>query len=107
MEPAKPLNVAIVGGGPGCKAIMDMIFADKLSQLHMKLIGVASTHRESVGYQYAQEQGIHTTEDYRDLYKLKNLDMIIELTGRDELANEIYLSKPERIRVMEDRKSVV
>jgi hypothetical protein len=44
MEKGKPLNVAIVGGGPGCEAIMDMIFAEKLSQLRMNLIGVADTH---------------------------------------------------------------
>jgi signal transduction histidine kinase len=28
VERAKALNVAIVGGGPGCKAIMDMFFAE-------------------------------------------------------------------------------
>jgi len=39
MEQVKTLNVAIVGGGPGCKAIMDMIFAEKFSQLRMKVIG--------------------------------------------------------------------
>ena len=29
MEHVQALNVAIVGGGPGCKAIMDVIFAEK------------------------------------------------------------------------------
>jgi hypothetical protein len=47
MEQAKALNVAIVGGGPGCKAIMDIILAEKLSQLRMKLIGVAPSHPHS------------------------------------------------------------
>jgi hypothetical protein len=28
MKQVKTLNVAIVGGGPGCKAIMDMILAE-------------------------------------------------------------------------------
>jgi len=97
----KPLNVAIVGGGPGCKAIMEMIFAEKLSQLHMQLIGVASTNPEAVGYCYAREKGIYTTGDYRDFYELENLDMIIELTGRDDLANEIYRTKPQHVRVMD------
>ncbi len=101
MEQVKALNVAIVGGGPGCKAITDMIFADKLSQLHMKLVGVACTNPKAVGYRYAQEKGIYTTQDYRDLYKLKDLDMIIELTRRDDVANEIYRTKPDRIRVMD------
>ena len=100
MEESKIINVAIVGGGPGCKAIMDMIFAAKLSQLRMNLIGVACTNPKAVGYLYAKEKGIYTTTDYRDLYELSGLNMIIELTGRGEVANEIYRTKPDRIRVM-------
>ncbi len=100
MEESKIINVAIVGGGPGCKAIMDMIFAAKLSQLRMNLIGVACTNPKAVGYLYAKEKGIYTTTDYRDLYELSELSMIIELTGRGEVANEIYRTKPDRIRVM-------
>jgi len=100
MEESKIINVAIVGGGPGCKAIMDMIFAAKLSQLRMNLIGVACTNPKALGYLYAKEKGIYTTTDYRDLYELSELHMIIELTGRGEVANEIYRTKPDRIRVM-------
>ncbi len=101
MEQVKTLNVAIVGGGPGCKAIMDMIFAEKLSQLRMKLIGVACTNPDAVGYRYAREMGIYTTTDYRDLYKLKDLNMIIELTGRKQVANEIFETRPHHVRVMD------
>jgi signal transduction histidine kinase len=101
MEEAKLLNVAIVGGGPGAKAIIDMIFAEKLSQLQMKLIGLASTNPNGLGYHYAQERGISTSSDYRDLFKLKSLNMIIELTGREEVANEISLTKPQHVRLMD------
>ena len=101
MEQVKTLNVAIVGGGPGCKAIMDMIFAEKLSQLRMKVIGVACTNPGAVGYRYAREMGNYTTRDCRDLYKLKDLNMIIELTGREEVANEIRRSKPDHVRLMD------
>lgn len=100
MEDSSVINVAIVGGGPGCKAIMDMIFAAKLSQLRMQLIGVACTNPKAVGYLYAKEKGIYTTTNYLDLYDLPELHMIIELTGRDEVANEIYRTKPDHIRVM-------
>jgi len=101
MKRKKVLNVAIVGGGPGCKAIMDMIFAKKLSQLQMKLIGVACTNPKDVGYLYAQEKGIYTTKDYSDLYKLKDLNKIIELTGRKKVADEISRTKPEDVRLMD------
>jgi transcriptional regulator with PAS, ATPase and Fis domain len=100
MEEMTAVNVAIVGGGPGCKAIMHMIFAEKLSQLRMKLIGVACTNPKAVGYRYAQEQGIYTTRDYRDLFKLRDLNMIIELTGREEVASEISRTKPEQVTLM-------
>jgi PAS domain S-box-containing protein len=100
MTEGKELNVAIVGGGPGCKAIMEMIFAKKLSQLKMILVGVASTHQDSVGYRYAREMGVYTTTDYKNLYALPHLDMIIEVTGRQEIANEIFRTKPEHVRLM-------
>ena len=102
MEQAKVLNVAIVGGSAGCKAIMEMIFVEKLRQLRMKLIGVADTNPNAVGYRYAQEKGIYTTKDYRDLYQLKGLNMIIELTGRDEVANDIFRTKPDHVRLMDN-----
>lgn len=101
MEGHKGLKVAIVGGSIGCRAIMDMIFAETLRQLHMEIIAVADINPEAPGYRYAQENGIYTTMDYRDLYKLKDLNMILELTGRDDVANEISRNKPEHIRLMD------
>ena len=97
----KALNVGIVGGGPGCKAIMTMIFREKLSELPMNLVGVACTNTKAVGYVFAKKMGTYTTTDYRDLYKLKNIDMIIELTGRDKVAAEISQNKPGNIRLMD------
>ena len=100
-EQVKILNVAIVGGGPACKAIMDMIFAEKLSQLRMKLIGVAHTDPDAVGYRYALEKGIYTTKNYRDLYSFEELNLIIELTGSDAVANKIFLTKPANVRLVD------
>jgi len=102
MKQDKALNVAIVGGGPGCKAIMEMIFAEKLSQLRMKVIGVADPNHNAVGYQYAREKGIYTTKDYRDLYRLKDLNLIIELAGGDEVTNEIFRTKPDKVRLIDN-----
>ena len=101
MEQLKTVNVAIVGDGPGCKVIMDMIFAERLVELQMKLIGIACTNPKAEGYLYAQEKGIYTTRDYHDLYKFKDLNMIIELTGRDDVADDISRTKPGHIRLID------
>ncbi|MES0362420.1 MAG: PAS domain S-box protein [Desulfobacteria bacterium] len=101
MEQLEAINVGIVGGGRGCKAVIEMILARKLKRLRMKIVGVADLYQDAVGYRYAQEQGIYTTTDYRDLYRLKDLHMIIELTAREEVANEIPRTKPKHVRFMD------
>jgi len=101
MEQLEAINVGIVGGGRGCKAVMEMILARKLKRLRMKIVGVADLDQNAIGYRHAQEQGIYTTTDYRDLYRLKDLDMIIELTAREEVANEIPRTKPKHVRFMD------
>lgn len=101
MKEDKALNVAIVGGEAGCKEIMDLIRAAKFKRLRMNLVGVADISSGAVAQRYAQEQGIYTPQDYRDLYTLKSLDMIINVTGRDEVANEISQTKPDHVRVMD------
>ena len=78
-----------------------MIFAERLRQLYMKLVGIVDTDPEAIGYRFAQENGIYTTMDYRDLYRLKDLNMIIELTGRDEIAINISRTKPDHVRLMD------
>jgi PAS domain S-box-containing protein len=101
MEELEAINVGIVGGGRGCKAVMDMVLTEKLKRLRMNILGVADLNQDAVGLKYAQKQGIYTTTDYRDLYKLKDLHMIIELTGQEEVANEIPRTKPEHLRFMD------
>ncbi|MBW1770712.1 MAG: hypothetical protein JRJ17_06050, partial [Deltaproteobacteria bacterium] len=101
MEEVGTLKVGIVGGGSGCKAIMDMIFAERLSQLRMSLIGVACTNPEAVGYQYALEKGVYTTDDFLDLYELPGLNIIVELTGNGDVANQICQTKPDHVRVID------
>ncbi len=102
MKQDKALNVAIVGGGAGCKAIMDMILAEKLRRLRMKLIGVADSDQGAPGYQYARKKGIYTTNDYHHLYELEDLNLIIELAGDVDLADEIFRTKPNHVRLMDN-----
>jgi hypothetical protein len=67
MKQAEEYNVAIVGGGRACKAVIDMILPRRLKRLRMSILGVADPNPKAVGYCYAQEKGIYTTKDYRDL----------------------------------------
>ncbi len=94
-------NVGIVGGGPGCLAIMDMIPTDLLRQLRMKLIGVADINPDAPGIKRAQALEIYTTPDYHDLFALKDLNLILELTGSQKVSTSIQKEKPAHVQFMD------
>ena len=100
-ETDKRLNVAFVGGGAGCKAIMELILCDRFSELKMNILGVASRNPGSPGAVYAKGLGIYLTSDYSDFYGVDDLDLIIEVTGSDEVLQEILKTRPPRVKVMD------
>ncbi len=97
----KIFNVAIVGGGPGCLAIMDMIYKDRFRQLRMNLVAIADVNPAAPAIQRAKQLNIFTTTDYHDLFFLKDLDLIIELTGNPVVSQAIQEEKPTHIQFMD------
>ncbi|MCD4717554.1 MAG: PAS domain-containing protein [Desulfobacterales bacterium] len=95
------LNVAIVGGGSGCLAIMDMISMDHFRQLRMNIVGIADVNPDAPALKRAQSSGIYTTKDYHDLFHLPNLDLIIELTGSKEVSKAIQSAKPAHLQMID------
>jgi nitrogen-specific signal transduction histidine kinase len=95
------LNIALVGGGSGCKALIQFLEAHKLQHFHVHVVGVADLREDAPGLVYAKEKGIFTTSEYRDLFALENLHMIIEITGRGDVFVELMQTKPEHVKVMD------
>ncbi len=88
------LKLAIVGGGRACKFFLKL---GNLPYLQIDIIGVCDINPEAEGFRMAQQLGIYTTTDFRDLFVLKALDGIIELTNnRDVLVELIQLRPPPR-----------
>jgi PAS domain S-box-containing protein len=97
----KVFNVAIVGAGHGCLAIMDLLSVDSQRQLRMKLIGVADNDQEAPGIKRAKALNVYTTTDYHDLFSLEDLNLILELTGSDEISQSIQAEKPAHVQFMD------
>ncbi|MBW2028043.1 MAG: PAS domain S-box protein [Deltaproteobacteria bacterium] len=95
------LNAAIVGGGKAGLAVIDMLTAQRHRPLQMDLIGVADINPEAPGARRARRLGIYTTTDYHDLFGLKDLNLIMELTGDPETSKSIQEEKPVHIHFMD------
>lgn len=88
------LNMAILGGGDRCKAILQAIIGARVNQEVPDILGVADPDSESIGVSFAREQGIFTTTEYEDLYAIKDLNLIIDLTREFGLADIVKEQKP-------------
>jgi nitrogen-specific signal transduction histidine kinase len=95
------INVALVGGGSCCKSLIQFLEEQSLKYFHGHIVGVADPREDAPGLVYAKERGIFTTGNYRDLFALDNLHLIIEITGKEDVFAELMLTKPEKIKVMD------
>jgi len=98
----RPLITAVVGGGPACEAILRMVEEDSLGSLRLSIVAVADSNADAPGVRYARRTGVPLiTKDYRDLYTIPDLRLIIELTGSDRLRDELESTRPRHIRLID------
>ena len=50
---------------------------------------------------YAKQKGLFTTTDYKDFYRIPELYLIIELTGKEDVLHEITQTKPTHIQLVD------
>ena len=95
------LKLAIVGGGRACKFFLKLVSLGNLPYLQIDIIGVCDINPEAEGFCMAQQLGIYTTTDFKDLFKLKDLDGIIELTNNRDVLVELIQLRPARVGIVE------
>ena len=95
------LNVALVGGGEICYKVLKYFDHKRLSLLNMKIAGVADVDKGSPGFVLAVELNIFTATDFKDLYRINGLNLIVDLTGSDKIGKEILRTKPEDVSLID------
>jgi PAS domain S-box-containing protein len=100
-NPMKRLRVAVIGGGPECLAIMDMVSGEIFQQGGISLVGIADANLASEAVRRARTMNIFTTRDYRELLRIRDLDLIIEVTGDPEITQDVERLKPTRVKLVD------
>ena len=98
---AHTINIATVGGGRACKYFIELLYDERLPFLDINIVGVCDINPEAEGFVLAKKLGIYTTNNFQDLFKIKDLDSIIELTGSQEVLLEIIRLRPKGVGVLE------
>ncbi|MBW2573125.1 MAG: PAS domain-containing protein [Deltaproteobacteria bacterium] len=98
---AHTINLAIVGGGRACKYFLDLLRSESFTYLTINVVGVCDINPEAEGFVLAKELGIYITKNFQNLFKIKDLDSIIELTGKKDVLLEIIRLRPKGVGVLE------
>ena len=98
----KPLNIVIVGGGRGCESFLRMIEGNRLGRWRFSIRGVADIDPKAPGLLHAHKiEGAIVTSNYRDLFNLPELDLIIELTGDIGIRDELERERPRHVPLID------
>jgi len=96
------MRTVIIGGGKGCRAIIELSLGGFLKELPLDILYVVDIDPEAPGVVFARERGINTSQDmYETMLKTSNIELVIELTGSDEVLNNIYKIMPSGTRLIE------
>ena len=94
-------NIALAGGGRFCKLLLQLLFSEHFEDQRPSVLGVADKNEQAEGLVYARQMGIFTTNDYRDLFELENLQILMELTADVRLGVILNLMKPCELRLID------
>ncbi len=93
------LNIAIIGGGSTCQAILQILLGNNFQKYNIKTLAVVDTENTKA-VQFAENYDIFTTNNYQNIFDLKNLNLIVKLTKNDGLSKIIEKSKPSKVRFL-------
>ena len=95
-------NIALVGGGKFCKEILEKTTSVYEQEgVYAPILAVADPDSESPGIRLADELGLLTFNDCRQLYDPRySIHLIIMLTPKPEIFEQILHTRPTRIRLL-------
>jgi two-component system NtrC family sensor kinase len=101
------MNIAIVGGGTRCRTLLDSIEKHTFREMHPRVVAVADPNEQAPGLVKAKEKGLFVTGDYNDFFERDDIDLIIELTGKQDVYNDILLKKKETVRAINHKTATL
>lgn len=103
----KSLRLAIVGGGKTCKFFLEFLKNEPFYDLLIKPVAVCDIDPKAEGFLLAKEMGIYTTNNFEDIFKITDLDSVLELTGSREVLLELIRLRPKGLGIVEHNISRV
>jgi PAS domain S-box-containing protein len=81
--------------------VLELVFQHKLAALSPEIIGVVDPDPDAPGMVLAQEHDLPTYASVEEALALPGLELVVEVTGIDDVREEIMRLVPDHVRVMD------
>ena len=96
-------RAAVIGGGETCRKLLVAVSEGGLDRINMEIVGVVDKNPRAPGFLFARKLGIFTSSDYHQFYFLPGINLIIELTGSDEIFEDLMRTRPRGVSILDRR----
>ena len=90
------IRMIIIGAGKGGTALLPIFYADK----DIEIVGIADVSRGAEGIKLAQKLDIPIAKDFKELIKTTPADVIVDVTGDNNVAQQINAIKPAQVELI-------
>jgi two-component system NtrC family sensor kinase len=95
------MKTVIIGGGRGCEAIIDLATSTFLKELTLDIECVMDIDPTAPGIQRARELRIDTSDNLEEVLSLEGVELVIELTGRNDVLQHIHRILPAGVTLVD------
>ncbi|MGD9015266.1 MAG: ATP-binding protein [Candidatus Omnitrophota bacterium] len=89
-------NILIIGAGQKAKALIELF----INSTRLNILGVIDADAAAPGIKLAKQLGIATAREYKAFLGKPELDEIINLTGNQELQEELIKQAPKNVKLI-------
>ena len=102
-------RMAVIGGGRALKQFLKLLEAleNNPRSPAVEIVAVADTNPEASGVEYAERKGIPIYDHYQKIMDIENLNVVMELTGHEELIPEIQAVLPKGVSMIDHRAAMI
>jgi len=98
----KIVNIAVIGGGPKCRDLLERFEKRVFETLHPAIVAIVDTGEEASAVTHAEEHGVFVTRDLHEVLHRKDIDLIINLTRDKGISKTVLQEKGKQVLFLDD-----
>ena len=100
-SPKGTMNFGIVGCGKNSEQFLEILRDESFPCTNFNIAAICDKDPDAHACEIARTMGAMTTDDCRDLLKMDNVDVVVDMRGDRELMSKMVRNTPEKMGIMD------